>query len=88
MLAIVCAHFIKLAEQTGNINLLATSQNEIAYVYRIKRDLRRSLDYCQKAYSNFIDLGLYEYAINLSGAISIVPHTGKSCKTITGVNDF
>ncbi|QGY44423.1 hypothetical protein GM418_12360 [Maribellus comscasis] len=57
---------IKLAEQTGNINLLATSQNEIAYAYRTKRDLQRSLDYCQKAYTNFIDLRMYEYAINVA----------------------
>jgi len=57
---------INLTEKTGDKNLLASSQNEIAYVYRIKKDFHKSLEYCQKAYDNFIDLGLSENAINVA----------------------
>jgi len=63
---------IKLAEKLGDENLLATSQNEIAYAYKIKHDLKKSVEFGQKAYDNFIEIGLDEYAINtainLSGA--------------------
>jgi len=65
--AIYCSELcINLAEKTGDKNLLASSQNEIAYVYRIKKDFHKSLEYCQKAYDNFIDLGLNENAINVA----------------------
>jgi len=55
---------IELAEKIGDKNLLATSQNEIAFAYKVKHDLEKSVDYCQKAYNNFIEIGLNEYAIN------------------------
>jgi len=55
---------ITLAEKTGDKNLLATAQNEIAYVYKVKHELEKSVDYCQKAYVNFLEIGLNEYAIN------------------------
>lgn len=57
---------IKLAEEIGDTNLVATSQNEIAYTYRIKNDFPRALEYAQKAYDNFIKIGLNEYAINVA----------------------
>jgi len=55
---------IQLAEKIGDKNLLATAQNEIAFVYRVKHELEKSVDYCQKAYNNFLEIGLNEYAIN------------------------
>jgi DNA-binding CsgD family transcriptional regulator/tetratricopeptide (TPR) repeat protein len=57
---------MKLAELAGDINLLATSQNEVAYAYRIKHDLPKALEYAQKAYNNFNKIGLYQYAINVA----------------------
>jgi DNA-binding CsgD family transcriptional regulator len=57
---------IKLAEAVGDTNLLATSQNEIAYAYRLKGELNESREYCKKAYNSFIDIGLNEYAINVA----------------------
>lgn len=57
---------IELAEKTGDKNLLATSQNEIAYVYRMKKDFHKSLEYCKKAYDNFIEMGLNDNAINVA----------------------
>ena len=57
---------ISMSELSGDKNLLATSQNELAYAFRIKKNYTKSLKYCEKAYNNFISLGLYENAINVA----------------------
>jgi len=57
---------ISILEINEDKNLLATSQNELAYAFRIKKNYTKSLEYCEKAYNNFIDLGLYDNAINVA----------------------
>ena len=55
---------IQLAEKIGDKNLLATAQNEIAFVYRVKHELEKSVDYCQKAYNNFLEIVITSYSIH------------------------
>ena len=61
---------INLSENEGYIDLLALSQNEMGYVYRIKKEYSLSIKYFRNAYSNFMKANLIPNTLNVSNNLA------------------
>lgn len=55
---------IEIAQKNGMTNLLATSQNELGYIFRLRKEFDQAIQYCRSAYDNFNQLQQYPDAIN------------------------
>lgn len=63
---------LALAESINHADLIATAENEIGYVYRVQRKLKKSLPHFQRADSLWRSVGMLRYAVNAMHHISIV----------------
>jgi tetratricopeptide (TPR) repeat protein len=55
---------MEISEKHNFLNLLALSQNELAYIYRLRSDYDNALKLSLKAYNNFYDSEAYPNALN------------------------
>lgn len=55
---------VEISKQNGFTNLLASSQNELGYIFRLRGEFTKAEEYCKRAYQNFRQLKLYPNAIN------------------------
>ncbi len=78
---------LEISEKNNFIELMAASQNEMAYLFRLEKDIENAIIYGQRAYENFYLIGDYpnamNAAINLCGAFL---STGKIQKGLTMID--
>jgi len=55
---------MELSKKNNFTELLAASQNELAYVFRLRNDIDSALIYSSNAYDNFYNAGAYPKALN------------------------
>ncbi len=62
---------IKISEENNFIEHLATSQNELTYIYKLKKEFQKSIDYGTQAVKNFISLGENTRAMQASTNLAL-----------------
>ncbi len=74
------------------LKLLASSQNELAYIYRLRNDYDNALIFCRKAYENFYNSEAYpnalNAAINLGGVYLVLEEYQKGLQLLDTASQF